>query len=63
MKEYLKQIIKQQPDILLKRSVVREYLQARILQSMQDSKAFLNMAFVGGTAMRFLYSMPRESKF
>ncbi|MCL5408802.1 MAG: nucleotidyl transferase AbiEii/AbiGii toxin family protein [Candidatus Omnitrophica bacterium] len=62
MKEYLNQIIKQHPDILIKRSIVREYLQARILQSMQDSKAFLNMAFVGGTVMRFLYSMPRYSE-
>jgi predicted nucleotidyltransferase component of viral defense system len=59
MKEYLKQIINQQSNILLKRNIVREYLQVRILQSMQDSKVFLNMAFVGGTAMRLLYSIPR----
>ncbi|MBA2124104.1 hypothetical protein B9J78_04115 [bacterium Unc6] len=62
MKEYLGQIIKEQPNILLKRSAVIEYLQARLLQSLQDSKAFLSLAFVGGTALRFLYSLPRYSE-
>lgn len=62
MKDYLRQIIAQQPDALRKRSIVREYLQARILQALQDSGAFLNLAFLGGTALRFLYSLPRFSE-
>jgi len=62
MKEYLKQLIREQPNILLKRSVTREYLQARILQSLQDEGAFLYMAFVGGTALRFLFFLPRYSE-
>jgi nucleotidyltransferase AbiEii toxin of type IV toxin-antitoxin system len=47
---------------LLKRCVVREYLQARILQALQESGAFLNWLFLGGTALRFLYSIPRYSE-
>ena len=62
MKEYLKQLIKEQPRILLKRSIAREYLQARVLQSLQERGAFLNMAFLGGTSLRFLYSIPRYSE-
>jgi predicted nucleotidyltransferase component of viral defense system len=62
MKEYLRQLIKEQPNILLKRNVVREYLQVRILQSLQDEGAFLNMAFLGGTSLRFLFFLPRYSE-
>ncbi len=62
MKDYLRSIIAGKSNILLRRSVVREYLQARIIQSMQDSKAFLKMAFLGGTSLRFLYSIPRYSE-
>jgi len=62
MKDYLQSIIAEKPNIMLKRSAVREYLQARILQSMQDNKAFLDMAFIGGTSLRFLYSIPRYSE-
>lgn len=62
MKDYLQQLISERPAGLLERDVVREYLQARILQSLQDSGAFLNWAFHGGTALRFLYSIPRYSE-
>ena len=62
MKEYLRQLIKERPNELLRRSVAREYLQARILQSLQDEGAFLKMAFVGGTSLRFLFFLPRYSE-
>jgi predicted nucleotidyltransferase component of viral defense system len=62
VKDYLQQITASPPNNLLKRSVAREYLQARILQSLQDTGAFLRWAFLGGTALRFLYSMPRYSE-
>ncbi|HDL64818.1 MAG TPA: nucleotidyl transferase AbiEii/AbiGii toxin family protein [Proteobacteria bacterium] len=62
MKDYLKQLISEEKTGLPKRSIVREYLQARILQSLQDSGAFLDWAFHGGTALRFLYSIPRYSE-
>jgi len=62
MKDYLKQLISDGHARMQERGVVREYLQARILQSLQDSGAFLNWAFHGGTALRFLYSTPRYSE-
>jgi predicted nucleotidyltransferase component of viral defense system len=62
MKDYLKQIIEDRPGILLKTCLVREYLQARVLESLQESGAFLSWAFLGGTALRFLYSIPRFSE-
>ncbi len=62
MKDYLAQIVAQQPNDFMKRSIAREYLQARILQALQDHGAFLKWAFVGGTALRFLFRMPRYSE-
>ncbi|MCC5839646.1 MAG: hypothetical protein JJT96_05930 [Opitutales bacterium] len=34
---------------------LREFVQALVLRSLHDGQAFLNLAFVGGTALRFLY--------
>jgi predicted nucleotidyltransferase component of viral defense system len=62
MKDYLAEIVAQQPNDFMKRSIAREYLQARILQTLQDHGAFLTWAFVGGTALRFLFRMPRYSE-
>ena len=62
MKDYIKQIIETVQDNNLARCIVREYLQARLLEGLQESGAFQNWAFVGGTALRFLYSMPRFSE-
>src|SRR3972149_11416218 len=62
MKEFLAEIVAQQPNAFLKRNTAREYLQARILQTLQDQRAFLTWAFVGGTALRFLFGMPRYSE-
>ena len=62
MKDYLKQIIAERSSGLPERGIVREYLQARILQILQEGGAFLDWAFHGGTALRFLYSIPRCSE-
>jgi predicted nucleotidyltransferase component of viral defense system len=62
MKEYLRQLAEQATNDLLRSCIVREYLQARILESLQDNGVFLRWAFVGGTALRFLYSIPRFSE-
>lgn len=62
MKPVIERLIADEPDVLRKRSIVREYLQARILQSLQDSGAFSNWAFLGGTALRFLFELPRYSE-
>ena len=47
---------------VLARCRVREYLQARLLQALQDHHAFGTWAFVGGTALRFLFGLPRFSE-
>jgi predicted nucleotidyltransferase component of viral defense system len=62
MKDYLKQILSSDRTLHRKRLVVREYLQARTLQMLQDSGVFLSWLFHGGTALRFLYSIPRFSE-
>lgn len=62
MKAYIQQLIGEHANILTKKSLVREYLQARVLQALQESGAFLSWAFVGGTALRFLYNIPRYSE-
>jgi len=62
VKEHLKQLVSTAENDLQKRNLAREYLQARTLQALQDAKAFLNWLFLGGTALRFLYSIPRYSE-
>jgi predicted nucleotidyltransferase component of viral defense system len=62
MKDYLKQITDKIQNNNMARCIVREYLQARVLEILQDNGAFVKWAFVGGTALRFLYSMPRFSE-
>jgi predicted nucleotidyltransferase component of viral defense system len=44
------------------RNFVREYLQARILGALQRAGAMIPLAFQGGTALRFLYSIHRYSE-
>lgn len=62
MKEYLTNLVKQTNTPLEGRNLVREYLQARILESQQKSGAMIPLAFHGGTALRFLFSHGRYSE-
>jgi predicted nucleotidyltransferase component of viral defense system len=62
MKDYLRQLIAQADGDLARGCLVREYLQARVLESLQDEGVFLRWAFVGGTALRFLFAIPRFSE-
>jgi hypothetical protein len=62
MKEYLADLVKKTPTTLEGRNLVREYLQARILESLQKSGAMIPLAFHGGTALRFLFSHGRYSE-
>jgi predicted nucleotidyltransferase component of viral defense system len=62
MKEFLRQLVVQADSDLSRACLVREYLQARVLESLQDEGVFLRWAFVGGTALRFLFSIPRFSE-
>lgn len=45
-----------------RRNVMREYLQSRVLLAMQERGAWSSLAFLGGTALRFLYLIPRFSE-
>lgn len=62
MKDYLANALRASSSALQGKNLVREYLQARILGSLQRSGAFVSLAFHGGTALRFLYSVPRWSE-
>jgi hypothetical protein len=62
MKDYIKQINTSAANELQARNMTREYLQARILQMLQESGAFGTWIFHGGTALRFLYNLPRYSE-
>jgi len=41
---------------------LREYVQSRILGVMQEAGAMAPLAFIGGTALRFVYRTPRYSE-
>jgi predicted nucleotidyltransferase component of viral defense system len=43
-------------------NLLREYLQAHILRSLHECEAFRSVAFVGGTALRFLHGLQRFSE-
>lgn len=61
MKEYLHEIVATSaPRGAV--NAMREYLQARILESLQEQGAWASLAFMGGTSVRFLYRLPRFSE-
>lgn len=62
MKDYLVNLVKQTSSPLEGKNIAREYLQARILGSLQRSGAMIPLALHGGTALRFLYSHGRYSE-
>jgi predicted nucleotidyltransferase component of viral defense system len=62
LKEDLKGRLRTVAAPTLARNIAREYLQARILGSLQRSGAMIPLSFQGGTALRFLYSIPRYSE-
>ena len=62
MKEYLAELLRPASNPIEARNLAREYLQALILQSLQRTGAMTVLAFHGGTALRFLFSLPRFSE-
>lgn len=63
MKDHLRELVDRHAGDSSRRLwIAREYLQARILQSFQESGVFTQWVFQGGTALRFLYSLPRFSE-
>lgn len=62
MKDHLVDLVAQGRSPLQGRNIAREYLQARILSLLQRDGAMVPLAFQGGTALRFLYRLPRHSE-
>jgi predicted nucleotidyltransferase component of viral defense system len=62
MKEHLVALLRSATSPVGARNLAREYLQALILQSLQHVGAMNTLAFHGGTALRFLFSLPRYSE-
>jgi hypothetical protein len=62
VKERLREIIRDARSGPPARNLVREYLQALLLAALQRAGAMVPLAFQGGTALRFLYSIRRHSE-
>jgi hypothetical protein len=62
MKEYLAELVRDSPSPVQARNLAREYVQARLLECLQRAGAMVPLAFYGGTALRFLYAIPRYSE-
>jgi predicted nucleotidyltransferase component of viral defense system len=62
MKDQALAIIKDVSSPSDKLNMLREYMQAMALRSLHESEAFVNLAFVGGTALRFVHGLPRFSE-
>ena len=62
MKDYLTERVRGSLTPGQARNLAQEYLQARILGGWQRAGAMRPLAFQGGTALRFLYGLPRFSE-
>jgi predicted nucleotidyltransferase component of viral defense system len=62
VKDHLVSLVADAPTLAQGQNVAREYLQARILEALQRVGAMMSLAFHGGTALRFLYAIPRYSE-
>lgn len=62
MREYLAGLVRTSATPAEARNAMREYVQARILGALQRAGAMIPLAFHGGTALRFLYGIPRYSE-
>ena len=62
MKEYFVTLVQNSASQTQRRNLMREYVQARMLGALQHTGAMVPLAFQGGTALRFLYGIPRYSE-
>ncbi len=62
MKDRLREILRGAAPGPATRNLVREFLQAKVLAVLQGAGAMVPLAFQGGTALRFLYGIPRHSE-
>jgi predicted nucleotidyltransferase component of viral defense system len=62
MKDHALELAASKEGYDAKLNCLREYLQAYILRACQEKGLFRHAAFVGGTALRFAYGLPRFSE-
>ncbi len=62
MRDRAIELVRNRPAAVDGRNLLREYVQSRILGAMQEAGAMVPLAFMGGTALRFLYRQPRFSE-
>ncbi len=62
MKDFCLELVSKQSNSNAKLNTMREYLQAYVLRIMHDEGVFRTTAFLGGSALRFLYGLPRFSE-
>jgi predicted nucleotidyltransferase component of viral defense system len=62
LKDYLFSLVQKEPNPIRAKNKIREYLQARILSVIQRDGGMIPLAFHGGTALRFLFNLPRFSE-
>ena len=62
MKDYVLELASKHTNFNAKLNIMREYLQAYALRVLYDEGVFRSTAFLGGTALRFLYDLPRFSE-
>jgi predicted nucleotidyltransferase component of viral defense system len=62
MKDYVLELASQREGYNARLNIMREYLQAYILKTMHEEGMFRFAAFLGGTALRFLYGLQRFSE-
>jgi predicted nucleotidyltransferase component of viral defense system len=62
MKDHLLELVSAKESRNAKLNIMREYLQAYILRILYEKKFLRHAAFVRGTALRFLYDLPRFSQ-
>jgi len=62
MKDYCLELAAAREGYDAKLNAMREYLQAYILRIMQQERVFRSAAFLGGTALRFIYKLRRFSE-
>lgn len=62
MLDLIKESISNVPTLERRTHLTREFLQLFILKILYDRDYFKNLAFVGGTALRFLYNLRRFSE-
>jgi len=62
MKEHAVELAQNEGSPADKLNILREYLQAFVMRSLHESEAYTCLSFVGGTALRFAFDLPRFSE-